>query len=33
MEKRLRKEQLCYELLDELGIEYARVDHEHADTI
>lgn len=33
MEKRLRKEQRCYELLDELGIEYARVDHEHADTI
>ena len=30
---RRRKEQRCYELLDSLGIEYARVDHEHADTI
>lgn len=30
---RLPKEQRCYELLDFLGIEYARVDHEHADTI
>ena len=30
---RLPKEQRCYELLDSLGIEYARVDHEHADTI
>lgn len=33
MDKRLSKEQRCYEKLDELGIEYARVDHEHADTI
>lgn len=31
--ERLPKEQRCYELLDSLGIEYARVDHEHADTI
>lgn len=30
---RLPKERRCYELLDSLGIEYARVDHEHADTI
>lgn len=30
---RLPKEQRCYELLDSLGVEYARVDHEHADTI
>ena len=30
---RLPKEQRCYELLDSLGIEYARVDHEHADPI
>ena len=31
--ERLPKEQRCYELLDRLGIEYGRVDHEHADTI
>lgn len=31
--ERLSKEQRCYELLDSLGIEYRRVDHEHADTI
>lgn len=30
---RLPKEQRCYELLDSLDVEYARVDHEHADTI
>ncbi len=30
---RLEKEQRCYCLLDSLGIEYGRVDHEHADTI
>ena len=30
---RLEKEQRCYELLDRLGIEYYRVDHEYADTI
>ena len=28
-----QKEQRCYALLDELQIPYARVDHEHADTI
>ena len=32
-ERRLPKEQRCYELLDGLGIEYYRVDHEYADTI
>ena len=31
--ERLPKEHRCYELLDRLGIEYGRVDHEHADTI
>lgn len=30
---RLPKEIRCYELLDSLGIEYYRVDHEYADTI
>ena len=30
---RAAKEQRVYELLDSLGIEYGRVDHEHADTI
>ena len=32
-DERLEKEMKCYELLDGLGIEYRRVDHEHADTI
>ncbi len=32
-EKRIEKEERCYDLLDRLGIPYARVDHEHADTI
>ena len=32
-EGRLEKERRCYDLLDSLGIEYYRVDHEHADTI
>ncbi len=32
-EGRTEKERRCYDLLDGLGIEYARVDHEHADTI
>ena len=31
--ERLEKEQRCYALLDKLQISYARVDHEHADTI
>lgn len=30
---RLDKEKRCYELLDRLGIEYYRADHEYADTI
>ena len=30
---RLEKEMRCYDLLDRLGIEYDRADHEHADTI
>lgn len=30
---RIEKEERCYALLDGLGIEYYRVDHEHADTI
>ena len=32
-EGRLDKERRCYDLLDGLGIEFFRVDHEHADTI
>ena len=32
-DKRIDKEERCYALLDSLGIEYYRVDHEHADTI
>ena len=32
-EGRLEKERRCYDLLDSLGIEFYRVDHEHADTI
>lgn len=31
--QRLEKELRCYDLLDQLGIVYQRVDHEHADTI
>ena len=31
--ERLEKERRCYALLDGLQIPYARVDHEHADTI
>ena len=31
--ERIQKELRCYDLLDSLGIEYYRVDHEHADTI
>lgn len=30
---RIPKEERCYELLGSLGIEFSRVDHEHADTI
>lgn len=32
-DKRIPKEERCYELLDSLKMEYWRVDHEHADTI
>ena len=32
-EGRLEKEMRSYALLDSLGLEYRRVDHEHADTI
>lgn len=32
-EERIAKEERCYVLLDRLGIEYYRIDHEHADTI
>lgn len=32
-ETRIPKEERCYELLDALGLEYRRADHEHADTI
>ncbi len=32
-EGRVDKEIRCYDLLDGLGIEYFRIDHEHADTI
>ena len=32
-EGRMEKEMRSYALLDSLGIEYRRVDHEHADTI
>ncbi|MGM9587640.1 MAG: prolyl-tRNA synthetase associated domain-containing protein [Candidatus Limivicinus sp.] len=32
-EGRMEKEMRCYALLDSLGLEYRRVDHEHADTI
>lgn len=32
-DERLEKELRCYDLLDSLGIEYMRADHEHADTI
>lgn len=32
-DKRIEKEELCYDFLDRLNIRYYRVDHEHADTI
>ena len=32
-EERSAREERCYDLLDRLGIDYFRVDHEHADTI
>ena len=32
-DERIAKELRCYEMLDSLGIEYERCDHEHAETI
>ena len=32
-EKRIEKEERCYDLLDALAVEYARADHDYADTI
>lgn len=32
-EMRMPKEERCYDFLDGFGVEYYRVDHEHADTI
>lgn len=32
-DRRIEKEERCYELLDGLGIEYWRVDHDYANTI
>ena len=32
-ETRIPKEERCYDFLDRLGVDYCRVDHEHADTI
>lgn len=32
-EQRIEKEERCYELLDSLGVEYFRADHDYADTI
>ena len=32
-DKRIEKEERCYELLDSLGIEFYRADHDFADTI
>ena len=32
-EPRSPREERCYDLLDSLGVEFFRVDHEHADTI
>ena len=31
--QRIPKEERCYDLLERLGVPFARVDHEHADTI
>lgn len=33
IEERLEKEKRCYKMLNELGVEYYRVDHEAADTM
>ncbi len=32
-EKRIPVEERCYDLLEQLGVPFRRVDHEHADTI
>ncbi|MDO4983287.1 MAG: prolyl-tRNA synthetase associated domain-containing protein [Eubacteriales bacterium] len=32
-DERIEKEKRCYDFLDRLGIEYFRVDHDHADSI
>ena len=32
-EKRIPKEERCYDLLERLNVTYMRVDHDHADTI
>ena len=32
-DERLEKEMLCYDLLEKLGVEFERADHEFADTI
>ena len=32
-DRRIEKEERCYDFLDGLNIEYFRVDHDHADTI
>ena len=32
-ERRIDKEERCYDLLDALSVPYVRADHEHADTI
>ena len=32
-EKRIDKEERCYDLLEKLGIEFCRVDHDYADNI
>ena len=33
LDKRIEKEEACYDFLDKLNIKYYRVDHEHANTI
>ena len=32
-DRRIDKEERCYALLDSLGMDYERADHDHADTI
>lgn len=32
-ETRIAKEERCYDMLDALGLDYCRADHDHADTI